>query len=97
MCGLDGKLKLSANTPRRKKETRSEQPYTMIEGNSTYETTVIPRALIGQIIRMAHDELGHNGTHRTYTMLKRLYYWKCLEPSVEKHIKTCYQCQRRNK
>ena len=21
---------------------------------------------------MAHDELGHNGTHRTYTLLKRL-------------------------
>ena len=46
---------------------------------------------------MAHDELGHNGTHRTYTILKRLYYWKGLKPSVEKHIKMCYQCQRRNK
>ena len=69
----------------------------VLEGNNTYETTVIPRALTGQILRMAHDELGHNGTHRTYTMLKRLYYWKVLKPSVEKHIKTCYQYQRRNK
>ena len=51
----------------------------------------------GQILRMAHDELGHNGTHRTYTLLKRLYYWKGLKPSVEKHIKMCYQCQRRDK
>ena len=67
------------------------------EGNNTYETTVIPRALTGQILRMAHDELGHNGTHRTYTVLKRLYYWKGLKPRIEKHIKTCYQCQRRNK
>ena len=46
---------------------------------------------------MAHDELEHNGTHQTYTILKRLYYWKGLKPSVEKHIKMCYQCQRRNK
>ena len=69
----------------------------VLEGNNTYETTVIPRALTGQILRMAHDELGHNGTHRIYTMLKRLFYWKGLKPSVEKHIKTCYQCQRRNK
>ena len=46
---------------------------------------------------MAHDELGHNGTHRTYTILKRLYYWKGLKPSVEKDIKMCYQCHRRNK
>ena len=46
---------------------------------------------------MTHDNLGHNGTHRTYILLKRLYYWKGLKPSVEKHIKMCYQCQRRNK
>ena len=69
----------------------------VLEGNNTYKTTVIPRALTGQILRMVHDELGHNSTHRTYTILKRLYYWKGLKPSVEKHIKTCYQCHRRNK
>ena len=46
---------------------------------------------------MAHDELGHNGTHRTYTLLKRLYYRKGLKPSAEKHIKMYYQYQRRNK
>ena len=46
---------------------------------------------------MAHDELGHNGTHRTYILLKRLYYWKGLKLSVEKHIKMCYQCQIRNR
>ena len=69
----------------------------VIEGNNTYETVVIQRALTGQVLRMAHDELGHSGTHRTYTILKRLYYWKGLKPSIEKHIKMCYQCQRRNK
>ena len=36
---------------------------------------------------MAHDELGHNGTHRTYILLKRLYYWKGLKPSVENTLK----------
>ena len=69
----------------------------VIEGNNTYETTVVLRALTGQILRMAHDALGHNSTHRTYTMLRRLYYWIGLKPSVEKHIKMCYQCQRRKK
>ena len=69
----------------------------VLEGDNTYETTVVPRALTAQILRMAHDELGHNGTHRTYTILKRLYYWKGLKPSIEKHIRMCYQCQRRNK
>ena len=69
----------------------------VVDGNDTYETTVIPRSLIPQVLHMAHDKLGHNGIHRTYILLKRLYYWKGLKPSVEKHIKRCHQCQRRNK
>ena len=66
------------------------------DGDNTYEAIVLPRALIAQILKMAHDNLGHNGTHRTYMLLKRLYYWKGLKPSVAKHIQRCYQCQRRN-
>ena len=69
----------------------------IVDGNNTYETTVIPRSLIPQVLQLVHDKLGHNWTHRTYILLKRLYYWKGLKPSVEKHIKRCYQCQRRNK
>ena len=69
----------------------------VLQGDNTYETNVVPRTLTAIILRMGHDELGCNGTHRTYTILKRLYYWKGLKPNVEKHIKMCYQCQRRNK
>ena len=58
---------------------------------------MLPRALTAQILKIAHDNLGHNGTHRTYMLLKRLYYWKGLKPCVIKHIQRCYQCQRRNK
>ena len=49
----------------------------IIDRDNTYETTVVPKALTAQILRMAHDELGHN---ETYTLLKRLYYWKGLKP-----------------
>ena len=67
------------------------------DGNNTYQTIVIPRSLIPQVLHMAHDKLGHNGTHRTYVRIKRLYYWKGLKPSVERHIKMCSQCQSQNK
>ena len=69
----------------------------MIDGDKTYKTVILPRALTTQILKMAHDDLGHNGTHRTYMLLKRLYYWKGLKPSEAKHIQRCYHCQRRNK
>ena len=58
-----------------------------------YETTVLPKVLTAQILKMAHDDLGHNGMHRTYMLLKRLYYWKGLKPSVVHHIQRCYYCQ----
>ena len=67
------------------------------DGDKTYKTVILPRALTAQIPKMAHDDLGHNGTHRTYMLLKRLYYWKGLKPSVTKHVQRCYHCQRRNK
>ena len=42
----------------------------VVDGNDSYETTVIPRSLILQVLHMAHNKLGHNGTHRTYVLLK---------------------------
>ena len=63
----------------------------VVDGDDTFETNVMPRSLTPQILQMVHDELGHNGTHQTHILLKRLYYWKGLKPSVEKHIKRFYQ------
>ena len=42
----------------------------VIDGNNTYETTIIPRAITAQVLWMPHDNLGHNGTHRMYTCLR---------------------------
>ena len=61
----------------------------VVDGDNTYETIVLPRALIAQILKIALHNLGHNGTHRAYTLLKRLYYWKGLKPCVRKHIHRC--------
>ena len=62
-------------------------------GNNTHETVVLPRALTAQVLKMACDDLGHNGTHRTYMLLKQLYLWKGLKPSIVKHVQRCYHCQ----
>ena len=69
----------------------------VIDGDNTYKTVILPRALTAQVLKMAHDDLGHNGTHRMYMLLKQLYYWKGLKLSVVKHVQRCYHCQRRNK
>ena len=40
------------------------------DGNNTFETVILLRALTAQVLKMAHDDLGHNGTHRMYMLLK---------------------------
>ena len=63
------------------------------DSDKIYETLVFCKALTAQILKMAHDNLGHNGMHRTYMLIKRLYYWKGLKPSVIHHIQRCHHCQ----
>ena len=64
--------------------------------NKCFHTMVLPQVLIAQILRAVHDELGHSGTTRTYMLVHRLYYWKSLKACVNKHIKQCMMCQKRN-
>ena len=52
--------------------------------------------LIGHVLELAHNKLGHNGISRTYAMLKRLYFWKGMKVLVTKHVKNCAVCQKRN-
>ena len=35
----------------------------VLEENNTYEAIVVQKALTAQILRIAHDELGHNGSN----------------------------------
>ena len=52
--------------------------------------------MIGHVLELAHNKLGHNGISHMYSMLKRLYFWKGMKVSVTKHVKNCAVCQRHN-
>ena len=47
-----------------------------VADNIHFQTVVLPRVLVGQVLRLPQDELGHSGTIRTYMLVHRLYYWK---------------------
>ena len=48
------------------------------------------------LLKMAHDQMGHNGSVRTYMILKRLYYWKGMKPQVYTYVKQCKVCQQQD-
>ena len=53
----------------------------------------MPESLIQLILKTAHDESGHNGFPRTYSAIRRLYYWKGIKEDVLQHCRNCYTCQ----
>ena len=68
----------------------------LIFNKQTYYPIILPRMLIGHVLELAHNKLGRNGSSRTYSMLKRFYYWKGMKTSIAKHIKNCDIYQKRN-
>ena len=57
---------------------------------------VLPHMLVGHVLELARNKLGHNEISRTYAMLKCLYNWKGMKASIIKHVKCCDICQKCN-
>ena len=58
---------------------------------------VVLRILRPTILQQLHTEGGHLGTHKTAEKLRERYYWRdYYMTDVEKWVKECKQCQRRN-
>ena len=65
----------------------------VIDGGHEFCAIYLPSVLIFQVLRTAHDDLGHNGFLRTYAALKRVFFWKGMKEDIRKHCKTCATCQ----
>ena len=68
----------------------------VIEGGQMFQAIYVPRmppGLIESILTAAHDDSGHNGFSRTYSAIRRLYYWKGIKEDVRQHCTNCYTCQ----
>ena len=66
------------------------------DNKQRFETTVMPKEMSTVLLTLAHDELGHNGSARTYMILRRNYYWRGLRPDVTKYVKRCRLCRQHN-
>ena len=89
-----------------KGQLQSGQPYYQEEGilkrfvedgKQRFEAIVLSQVLTGAVLQLAHEGMGHNGSPRTYALIKRYYYWKGLKAMVRKHVQACRLCQEHNK
>ena len=59
--------------------------YHLNRGNGKeFKATVVPKSLIKTVLQEMHDHFGHFGIGKTYSLVKRYYYW----PKMIKHIQT---------
>ena len=66
------------------------------EGGQSFHAIYIPKtppSLIQSILKAVHNDSGHNGFPRTYSAIRRLYYWKGIKEDVRQHCTNCYTCQ----
>lgn len=71
--------------------------YTLREGR-IYRITgkrrqwVVPKGMIGQVVRAAHDELGHFAVEKTLHRLCKDYWFSNMKDYVPKYIACCVRC-----
>ena len=66
------------------------------EGGQSFHVIYIPKtpeSLIQSILKAAHEESGYNEFPRTYSAIRRLYYWKGIKEDVLQHCRNYYTCQ----
>ena len=66
------------------------------DAKQRFETMVVPQGLCRTLLKLSHDDLGHNGTARTYMLLRWNYYWKGMRPKVTRYVKQCQLCRTHN-
>ena len=54
---------------------------------------VVPEKFRTQVLKTAHDQLGHLGVHKTYNYILRYFFWPRLKRDVSSFIKSCPTCQ----
>ena len=64
------------------------------ENGREYKATVVPKVLVQTILREMHDHFGHFGIGKTYSMIKRYYYWPKMIKHIQRHVDSCSLCRR---
>ena len=54
---------------------------------------VVPRSQQESFLRMAHDQSGHQGVHRTLARLSEMAYWVGMAHDVTRYCRYCRRCQ----
>ena len=64
------------------------------ENSKEFKAMVIPKTLIQTILQEMHDHFGHFRIVKTYSLIKRYYYWPKMIKHIWGHVDSCSLCWR---
>ena len=67
-----------------------------VEDGRMFKCILVPHILQDFMIILAHNYSGHNGSRRTYSCLKKQYYWQGMGKQIFRHCKRCKECVLQN-
>lgn len=53
---------------------------------------VVPKSLVGTVLKGVHDDAGHQGQQRTLYLVRQRFFWHKLERDVRDYVKCCERC-----
>ena len=67
---------------------------TVLDGQQTLQL-VLPSHYRVTVLKLLHDDQGHQGRDRTLSLVRQRFYWPGLEADVQHKVKTCVRCIQR--
>ena len=68
--------------------------HTNLDNGKEYKAVVVPKVLIPTILKEMHDRLGHFGVSKTYSLIKRYYFWPKMIRHIQRQVEKCSLCRR---
>ena len=68
--------------------------HTNRDNGKEYKAVVVPKILIPTILKEIHDRLGHFGVSKTYSLIKRYYFWPEMIKHIQRQVEKCSLCRR---
>ena len=59
---------------------------------NTYRVYIVPQSLVQWVIKIFHDNRGHQGISRTINMMKRLFWLRKMREQVNTYVNKCLLC-----
>ena len=64
------------------------------ENGKEYKATIVHKVLIKTVLQEMHDHFGQFGIGKTYSLIKRYYYWPKMIKHIHAHVDSCSLCRR---